>query len=71
MGGLAGSGGEECSQVEEEVGDLLFSVNNRELTSLDDLQRVREVLQPGRNAALLLRRGNAMLYVSVPIPSGE
>lgn len=51
--------------------DLLFAVNERELKDLDDLQRLRHDLPPGRNVALLLRRGDVMLYVSVPIPKGE
>ncbi|HKL24652.1 MAG TPA: DegQ family serine endoprotease [Desulfuromonadales bacterium] len=48
--------------------DLLLAVNQQELESLQDLQRIRGELRPGRNVALLLQRGEAMLYLSLPIP---
>ena len=51
--------------------DLLFAVNDQELKNLDDLRHLRRTFSPGRNVALLLRRGDAMLYVSVPIPKGK
>ncbi len=59
----------EVSGVQLE--DILFSVNDQELNDLDDLQQRRRELKPGRNVALLLRRGKTMLYVSLPVPRGE
>jgi len=53
------------------VNDLLFSVNQHQVEILEDLRNLREKLQPGRNVALLLRRGNAMLFLSVPIPEDK
>lgn len=53
------------------VNDLLFSVNQHQVERLEDLRNLREKLQPGRNVALLLRRGNAMLFLSVPIPEDK
>ena len=51
--------------------DLLFAVNDQELKNMDDLWHLRRAVSPGRKVALLLRRGDAMLYVSVPIPKGK
>lgn len=51
--------------------DVLISVNQQELKRLDDLLEVRQTLKSGRNVALLLRRGDAMLYLSMPIPAGN
>jgi Do/DeqQ family serine protease len=51
--------------------DLLFSVNQQDVKNLDDLRSLRKQLKPGRNVALLLRRGDAMLFLSLPIPETE
>ena len=52
-------------------GDLLLAVNQQEMASLQDLQELRRELKPGRNVALLLQRGEAMLYLSLPIPKKD
>ena len=51
--------------------DLLIAVNQQELKSLEVLREIRQSLKPGSNAALLLRRGEAMLYLSLPVPAKD
>ena len=51
--------------------DLLIAVNQQELKSLEVLREIRQSLKPGSNVALLLRRGEAMLYLSLPIPAKD
>jgi Do/DeqQ family serine protease len=51
--------------------DLLIAVNQQELKSLEVLREIRQYLKPGSNVALLLRRGEAMLYLSLPIPAKD
>lgn len=51
--------------------DHLLAVNQQELASLEDLQQIRRKLRPGRNVALLLQRGESMLYLSLPIPKAD
>lgn len=49
--------------------DLLIAVNQQEVKRLEDLNEIRRELQPGRSVVLLLRRGESMLYLSLPTPA--
>lgn len=48
-------------------GDLVLSVNRIEISSLAEFERAVRQASRGRNAILLLRRGDSVLYLALPI----
>jgi serine protease Do len=51
-------------------GDVIVAVNNERFKSLDEFQRLVGGAEPGSTVALLVRRGDATLYVPVPVGKG-
>jgi serine protease Do len=49
-------------------GDQLLAVDRSEVRTLDELARVRKGLRPGRTVVVLVRRGEAALYLALPVP---
>jgi Do/DeqQ family serine protease len=49
-------------------GDLLLAVDRSEVSTLEQLSRVRRQLRPGRTVVLLVRRGDTALYLALPVP---
>jgi Do/DeqQ family serine protease len=52
-------------------GDLLLAVDRRELKTLAELNQLRRGLRPGRTVVLLVRRGDAALYLALPVTAGD
>jgi serine protease Do len=53
-----------------EPGDVIVAVNNQRFKSLEDFNRHVEKAAPGDTVALLVRRGEASLYVPVTVAKG-
>lgn len=51
-----------------QVGDLVLSINQREVSSLADFEEAIQKLKGARYVRLLVRRGNATLYHAFPVP---
>jgi len=50
-------------------GDVIVEVNKKPVKNMADLRAAMASLKPGSAALLKVRRGKAMLYAAVPIPS--
>lgn len=48
-------------------GDVLVGINNVELTSVEQLERIVAEQKPGSSVALHVRRGDAALYIPVSV----
>jgi Do/DeqQ family serine protease len=49
-------------------GDALLAIDRSEVRTLEKLERIRKGLRPGRTVVLLVRRGDAALYLALPLP---
>ncbi len=49
------------------AGDQLLAIDRREVRSLAEFERISRSLRPGRTVVLLVRRGEAALYLALPV----
>ena len=48
-------------------GDIILAVGNTPITSIDQLNSVIKAIPKGRNAALLVRRGDTASYIAIKL----
>ncbi|HEU0204218.1 MAG TPA: PDZ domain-containing protein, partial [Burkholderiaceae bacterium] len=52
-------------------GDVIVAVNKNRFRSLEEFRQLLAKAKPGEPVALLVRRGEAAMYVAVTVPDGQ
>lgn len=52
-------------------GDIVLAINNTDIKSVEQFNQIINQVGPGKNIALLVRRGEAALYIPLRINEGE
>ena len=59
----------QASQIQR--GDIILAINNRSFKSVDEFNKIVQQQPAGSIVALLIRRGDAALYIPVRVGEGK